>query len=81
MGMYSITIQGILTDIIQTAEHLTATSLGRTSSSSFSSPLTSPRAADADLPIIKGDRAKSAFVEDEGIPEMFRAKLQDCAYN
>ncbi|RXK41153.1 endonuclease G, mitochondrial [Tremella mesenterica] len=28
---------------------------------------------------LNGDRSKSVFMEDEGIPEMFRAKLSDCA--
>ena len=50
--------------IDQTAEHLTLASLGK-------SPL-QPQVEGAG-----GDRANSQFKEDESIPSMFRAKLQD----
>lgn len=30
--------------------------------------------------VVKGDRSKSQFQEDESIPEMFRAKLKDCLF-
>jgi len=46
----------------KTAEHLTLASLGKSSS---------------DGPSENGDRSKSNFVEDETLPAMFRAKLQD----
>ena len=49
---------------LQTAEHLTLASLGK-----------SPLAPVPDEE--KGDRANSQFVEDQSIPAMFRAKLQD----
>jgi endonuclease G len=68
----------------QTAEHLTAASLSRTPPPSAPHatpiPLESARAADTSPlpPATKGDRSKSVFMEDEGVPEMFRAKLQDC---
>ena len=65
-----------------TAEHLTAASLARTppaSSSSQSIPLADARAADTSpTPGARGDRTKSTFMEDEEVPEPFRAKLQDC---
>ncbi|WRT68415.1 uncharacterized protein IL334_005391 [Kwoniella shivajii] len=69
-----------------TAEHLTATSLAR--SPPPSAPNTQPvpleQARNADTSgngsgkvVTKGDRSKSTFMEDDGVPEMFRAKLQD----
>ncbi|GFZ49525.1 Nuclease [Saitozyma sp. JCM 24511] len=66
-----------------TAEHLTAASLSRTPPPSAPGvtpvPLESARKADTDPlpPVARGDRSRSVFMEDEGIPEMFRAKLQD----
>ncbi|WVQ81843.1 hypothetical protein IAT38_003970 [Cryptococcus sp. DSM 104549] len=66
-----------------TAEHLTATSLARTPPPQLHTtpvPLETARAADTtpQPPVTtKGDRSKSVFKEDDGIPEMFRAKLQD----
>ncbi|WWC93795.1 hypothetical protein V866_000631 [Kwoniella sp. B9012] len=70
-----------------TAEHLTATSLAKTPPPSAPNtqpvPLDQARKADT-LPtangekvVVKGDRSKSVFMEDEGVPELFRAKLQD----
>ncbi|ORX38537.1 hypothetical protein BD324DRAFT_577661 [Kockovaella imperatae] len=63
-----------------TAEHLTAASLARTPPKNAPGakpvPLEDARAADT-LPAPKADRSKSVFMEDEGIPEIFRAKLQD----
>jgi len=50
----------------QTAEHLTATSLGR---------VPAPRNPEGKGPT--GDRNRSAFAEDESIPLPFRARLQD----
>jgi endonuclease G len=45
-------------------------------------PLEAARSKDTSQPSTKGDRSKSVFREDDGIPEMFRAKLQDCkAFN
>jgi endonuclease G len=71
----------------QTAEHLTAASLARTPPASAPGtkpvPLEAARAADtapgqaADKVKTKGDRSKSVFMEDQGIPEIFRAKLGD----
>lgn len=49
---------------IQTAEHLTLASLGK-------SKLEPRDAGEA------GDRSNSQFSEDQSIPAMFRAKLQD----
>jgi endonuclease G len=37
-------------------------------------PLEEARAADT----VKADRTKSTFMEDADVPEMFRAKLNDC---
>ena len=51
--------------ILQTAEHLTLASLGK-------SPL-EPTPTDGE----PGDRGKSTFHEDESLPVPFRAKLQD----
>jgi endonuclease G len=63
----------------QTAEHLTAQSLSRTPPPSAPGahpvPLETARAADT----VKADRSKSTFMEDNEIPEVFRAKLNDCA--
>ncbi|ODN78749.1 hypothetical protein L202_04312 [Cryptococcus amylolentus CBS 6039] len=62
-----------------TAEHLTATSLAKKPPPQASTnpvPLDVARAADV-APPVKVDRSKSVFKEDEGIPEMFRAKLGD----
>ena len=68
----------------QTAEHLTATSLSRIPPPSAANtapvPLESARGADtSQRPVVKGDRSKSVFMEDEVVPDIFRAKLQDCA--
>ncbi|WVR00021.1 hypothetical protein IAU59_007163 [Kwoniella sp. CBS 9459] len=68
-----------------TAEHLTATSLAKTPPPSAPGvqpvPLDTARKADTipsgDKVVVKGDRSKSVFMEDEGVPEVFRAKLQD----
>ncbi|WVR07501.1 hypothetical protein IAU60_004543 [Kwoniella sp. DSM 27419] len=70
-----------------TAEHLTATSLARTPPPSAPNtqpvPLENARAADTTpggnggQVKTKGDRSKSVFMEDVGVPEQFRAKLQD----
>lgn len=71
----------------QTAEHLTAASLARTPPASKPNaspvPLEDARKADtspAPPAVVKGDRSKSTFMEDEAIPEAFRAKLQDCEW-
>lgn len=48
----------------QTAEHLTLASLGK----STIAPASEDEA---------GDRTRSSFTEDESLPGMFRAKLQD----
>ncbi|WWD19078.1 hypothetical protein CI109_103536 [Kwoniella shandongensis] len=68
-----------------TAEHLTQTSLARTPPPSAPGttpvPLEVARGADTSGQSggvkSKGDRSKSTFMEDEGVPEFFRAKLQD----
>ncbi|EIW67252.1 hypothetical protein TREMEDRAFT_69745 [Tremella mesenterica DSM 1558] len=64
-----------------TAEHLTAASLAKTPPPNLNVspvPLETARAADTQPgPVVKGDRSKSVFMEDVGIPEMFRAKLSD----
>ncbi|KAL7422771.1 nuclease [Cryptotrichosporon argae] len=65
-----------------TAEHLTAASLARTPAPNTPAPVPLDRARAADAgpqePVVfKGDRSKSVFKEDDGIPEMFRAKLAD----
>ncbi|ORY35593.1 nuclease [Naematelia encephala] len=65
-----------------TAEHLTAASLARTPSPSSPNtqpvPLDAARAADTTPdPPVKADRSRSTFMEDETIPELFRAKLAD----
>lgn len=65
-----------------TAEHLTATSLSRIPPPSAANtapvPLESARGADtSQRPVVKGDRSKSVFMEDEVVPDIFRAKLQD----
>ena len=69
---------------MQTAEHLTTASLTRTpppqKPDARPVPLETARAADTQPQASRGDRAKSVFMEDEGIPEMFRARLQDCEY-
>lgn len=53
-------------NVLQTAEHLTLSSLGR-------SVLQSSRPETQE----KGDRSRSTFSEDESIPVTFRARLQD----
>lgn len=67
-----------------TAEHLTAASLSRTPPASAPNatpiPLETARAADTSPVVIKGDRSKSTFMEDGDIPELFRARLQDCKF-
>lgn len=50
----------------QTAEHLTAASLGR-----------GPAPRNPEGKRSTGDRTRSAFAEDESIPLPFRARLQD----
>ncbi|KAK8854776.1 hypothetical protein IAR55_003515 [Kwoniella newhampshirensis] len=67
-----------------TAEHLTQTSLARTPPPSAPNttpvPLEVARGADTtgqSSVVVKGDRSKSTFMEDETVPEFFRAKLQD----
>ncbi|WWC90696.1 uncharacterized protein L201_005633 [Kwoniella dendrophila CBS 6074] len=68
-----------------TAEHLTSTSLARTpppaAAGTQTVPLDQARKADTtgngEKVVTKGDRSKSVFMEDEGVPEIFRAKLQD----
>ncbi|WWC71552.1 uncharacterized protein I206_105510 [Kwoniella pini CBS 10737] len=68
-----------------TAEHLTATSLAKTPPPSAPGntpiPLEQARKGDTagnnDKVVVKGDRSRSVFKEDEDIPEMFRAKMQD----
>ncbi|KAK4688590.1 hypothetical protein P7C73_g1523, partial [Tremellales sp. Uapishka_1] len=65
-----------------TAEHLTAASLARTPTPTSTTPpvpLEAARAADTSAQPIstKGDRSKSTFMEDDTIPEMFRARLAD----
>lgn len=64
---------------MQTAEHLTAQSLARAPPNANPVPLEAARAADT-APVVKGDRSKSTFMEDAGVPELFRAKLQDCEF-
>lgn len=66
-----------------TAEHITATSLAKVPPPQVKGtpvPLEAARAADTSSQpeVIKADRSKSVFKEDDGIPEMFRAKLSDC---
>jgi hypothetical protein len=66
----------------QTAEHLTAASLARTPPVSNPGitpvPLETAREADTSALPVKVDRSKSTFMEDDTIPELFRARLQDC---
>ncbi|WVN85921.1 uncharacterized protein L203_101074 [Cryptococcus depauperatus CBS 7841] len=62
-----------------TAEHITAELLSRTPPPWVKAepvPLDVARKADIS-PEVKPDRSKSVFKEDQGIPEMFRAKLSD----
>jgi endonuclease G len=59
---------------------MNAASLARTPTPA--APNANPVPLEAAQPSTKGDRSKSVFREDDGIPEMFRAKLQDCkAFN
>ncbi|OWZ42874.1 endonuclease G, mitochondrial [Cryptococcus neoformans c45] len=65
-----------------TAEHITATSLAKVPPPQVKGtpvPLEAARAADTSSQpeVIKADRSKSVFKEDDGIPKMFRAKLSD----
>jgi endonuclease G len=66
---------------VQTAEHLTPTSLNRQPI-----PNSDPRTAGTSQAVIipeksnKGDRSKSTFMEDAEVPPMFRGLLKDCMY-
>jgi len=72
------------TRLYQTAEHLTQASLARTpppqAKNANPVPLEVARAGDVLPAPVKADRSKSTFLEDDQTPEMFRARLADCAY-
>lgn len=73
----------------QTAEHLTAANLGKSTAPALPLPTTASESATSSYAealikkqeerqkIPKGDRANSTFKEDVDVPEQFRAKLED----